>query len=193
MTNYKESKITVRSLKNFTKKTMFKTPINKRKKDIGKITYKGYSLELYTIGNKIYSVANLYFFVEGKKFFDKKTKKHKRPTYIQILQIPYKKEYNTRFDYIFENTPIKIYSSDPSFKYYLAYALNKINAVVITNETKKNLGIALKRKPIVNNPTLHKEFNKHFYKLVEFLYTKKMNKYFDKKYFLGINKSINIK
>jgi hypothetical protein len=190
---YIESKIDIRHLKNYTKRTMFKTPINIRKKDIGKITYKGWSLELYGGGNAIVATANLYFLVEGKKYFDKKRKRFVRPKYYQILQIPYKKSYHTRFETLYEGTPVKIFSQDPSFKYYLAYALNTINAVVINNETKKHLGRALIDRPLVRNPKLHKEFNKHFYKLVEFISTKKINRYLNEKYYLGINKMPQLK
>ena len=185
---YEESKINIRNLKEYTKNTMFKTPINKRKKELGKITYKGWSKELYSLGNRIVAVINLYFIVEGKKYFDKKRKRHLRPKYLQILQIPYKKSYHSRFQAIYDDVPVKIYSSDPSFKYYLAYALNTINAVVRNKETEKELGVALRRRPSIRNPKLHKEFNKHFYKLVEFIATKKMSKYLDEKYYLGIDK-----
>jgi hypothetical protein len=185
---YVESKINIRNLKEFTKNTMFKTPINKRKKDVGKITYKGWSKELYSLGNKIVAAANLYFVVEGKRYFDKKKKVFRRPKYIQILQIPYKKSYHKQFKAIYDDTPVKIYSSDPSFKYYLAYALNTINAVVRNKETEKELGIALTKRPNIRNPKLHKEFNKHFYRLVEFIASKRISKYLDDRYYLGINK-----
>jgi len=188
MIQYEESNIDVRHLKNYTKHTMFKIPINKRKKQLGKITYKGWSIEIYGAGNNFVAVANLYFVVEGKKYKEKLTGRILRPKYMQVLQIPYKKSYHKRFETLYEGTPVKIYSSDPSFKYYLAYALNTINAVVINEETKKNLGIALTKRPRIRNPKLHKEFNKHFYKLIEFISTKKINKYLDKKYYLGINK-----
>jgi hypothetical protein len=185
---YVESKINIRNLKEFTKRTMFRTPINKRKKDVGAITYKGWSIELYSAGNSIVGVANLYFLVEGKKYIDKKTKKIKRPKYYQILQIPYKKSYNISFGKMYDDTPVKIFSQDPSFKYYLAYALNTINAVVINKETKKHLGIALTKRPTMRNKKLHKEFNKHFYRVVEFIASKKISKYLDKKLYLGMNK-----
>ena len=189
---YEESQITIYHLKQFTKNTMFKIPINKRKKQVGKITYKGWSRELYSLGNRIIAVINLYFIVEGKKYFDKKKKKYLRPKYLQILQIPYKKSYHKRFKAIYDDIPVKIYSSDPSFKYYLAYALNTIKAVVINKETQKELGIALTQRPNIRNPKLHKEMNKHFYKLVEFLATKKMANYLNDKYYLGINKMPHI-
>jgi len=185
--SYEPSKINIRNLKEATKKTMFKIPINKRKKEVGKSEYKGWSIELATDDNKFLGVANLYFVVEGKEYKDKSGRKQ-RPRYLQILQIPYKKSYHQKFEKIYDNTPVKIYSSDPSFQYFLAYALNTINAVVINDETKKKLGIALTKKPKIRNKKLHKELNKHFYKLVEFISTKKIQKYFDKKFYLGINK-----
>ena len=189
---YIESKLDIRHLKNFTKNTMFKISINKRKKEVGKIFYKGWSLELYKEDNYFLAVANLYFFVQGKKYFDKQKRKYVRPTYLEILQIPYKKSYKESFDVLYEKTPIKIFSSDPSFKFYLAYALNKANAVVINDYTKKELGIALSNRPIINNPFLHKEFNKHFYKLVEFIAKRKVAHYLNDKYYLGINKMPNL-
>jgi hypothetical protein len=191
---YKESKLTIKKLKLFTKKTMFKQPINVRKKEVGKVTYLGWSKEIYSYDiNKLVSATNFYFLVEGKKYFDKKRKKYLRPKYLQILQVPYIKDYPKRFKFLYDEHNVKIYSSDPSFKYYLAFALNKANAVVVNKYTKKELGIALTHYPKIRNPKLHKEMNKHFYKLVEFISTKKVEKYMSKKYYLGINKMPQIK
>lgn len=187
---YERSKLDIRHLKNFTKNTMFKIPINKRKKELGKITYKGYSKELYTMDNRFVSVVNLYFVVQGKEY-KSKSGGRKRANYMQILQIPYKKIYKGKFETIYDDVSVKIFSEDPSFKYYLAYALNQAKAVIINEYTQKHLGIALTKKPILRNKKLHKEFNKHFYKLVEFISTKKMSKYLDKRYFLGVNKMPN--
>jgi len=190
---YKPSKINLRTLKNMTKNTMFKRPINQRKKELGKIIYKGWSKEIYNLDtNKLIGTINLYFVVEGKKYFDKKRKKYIRPNYLQILEVPYIKDYHIKFTKLIEEHPVKIYSDDPSFKYYLAYALNKSNAVLINSFTKKQLGIALTKRPKVRNPKLHKELNKHFYKLVEFISTKRIDKYLNKKTYLGINKMPNI-
>jgi hypothetical protein len=173
---------------------MFKLPINKRKKDVGKIKYLGWSKEIYSYDiNKLISATNFYFLVEGKKYFDKKRKKYLRPKYLQILQIPYIKDYPKRFKYLYNEHTVKIYSSDPSFKYYLAYALNKANAVIVNNYTKKELGIALTHFPKMRNPKLHQEMNKHFYRLIEFISIKKVESYMQDRFYLGINKLPQIK
>jgi len=185
---YIPSELDIRTLKNNTKNTMFKRPINKRKKDVGKIKYLGWSKELVSDGNKIRAMCNLYFIVDGLKHFDKKTQKTTRPQYMQIVQIPYKKSYKNRFDSMYEGTPVKVFSSDPSFKYFLAYALNTVNAVVINKKTKKWLGEALTKRPKIRNKNLHKEMNKHMYKLVEFLATKKIAKYVNDETYIGMNK-----
>jgi len=167
---YKESKIKLKTLIN-TKITIFKESIYKRKKELGSIFYKGWTIELNKIDkNSCLALASLYFIVEGKKF------NGKRPKFIQILQIPYRK-YNMEFRKIYD-FPLKIFSSDQSFKFYFAYALNTMNAVVLNSYTIKELDVALIKKPKHNNPKLHKELNKHFYKLTEYL------KYKDIKFFL---------
>jgi len=108
---------------------------------------------------------------------------------MQIIQLPYRQEYREKsFQSFYEETPIKIFSSDPSFQYFLAYALNKVNAVVINRETSKHLGVALTKKPKTRNPVLHKELNKHMYKLIEFISSKKLNRYINEKTYLGMNK-----
>jgi len=189
---YIQSSLTIRTLKEATKNTMFKTPINQRKKELGKIEYKGWSIEMDSVGSEFKGLATFYFLVESKLHKDKKTKKTKRFKYIQILQIPYKKSLKEKFIKIYDTYPVKIYSSDPSFKYYFAYVLNTQNAVVVNKTTKKNLGIALTKKPLVRNKKFHKEFNKHFYKLVEFISSKKVSTYMNDKTYLGMNKMPNI-
>lgn len=185
---YKPSKIDLRTLKNNTKNTMFKRPINKRKKEIGQIKYLGWSKEIISDGNKLRAMCNLYFLVEGKIHKDKKTGKRIRPKYTEIIQIPYKKEYKEKFEVLYDKTPIKIFSSDSSFKYFLAYALNSVNAVVLNKKTKQWLDKSLIKKPKIRNTNLHKEMNKHMYKLVEFLTTKKISRYINNKTYLGMNK-----
>ena len=51
---YKPSKINLRTLKNMTKNTMFKRPINQRKKELGKIIYKGWSKEIYWSSRNVF-------------------------------------------------------------------------------------------------------------------------------------------
>jgi len=182
---YFPSQLSLKNLKYNTQNTMFKESINKRKKQLGKIEYKGWSIEYYEIQEEVLvPFINLYFIVEGKKYFDKKNKIHKRPKYLQILQIPYREYHKERFSELYINDPIKLYSDDPSFKYYLAYALNKVGSVILNNYTISKLGKALTAYPKIRNKKLHKELNKHFYKLIEFISTKKVERYLTKKYFL---------
>jgi len=183
---YFPSRLPLKILKQNTQNTMFKESINKRKKKLGKIFYKGWDIEYYeTYQNILIPFINLYFIVEGKKYFDKKNKKYKRPKYLQILQIPYREYHKEKFSELYIEDPIKLYSDDPSFKYYLAYALNKIGAVVLNNYTISKLGKALTVYPKIRNKKLHKELNKHFYKLIEFISTRKIERYLIKKYYLG--------
>jgi hypothetical protein len=82
----------------------------------------------------------------------------------------------------FYNLPIQIFASDPSFKYYFAYTLNKEQAVIKRRSFLRHLGKALKIAPKKNNPKEITQLTKHLYKTVMFLANKRLDQYIQPKY-----------
>ena len=87
------------------------------------------------------------------------------------------------------DVPVELFSSDPSFLFYFAYALNKQNAVIQDHiKYTKWLGNSLTKRPLRNNPNLRTELTKHFYKVLQFLRTQPPSKYLDEKFLTSVTK-----
>ena len=164
----------------------FSIGITERAKQVGKFKYLGFKYVLHRNSKKQLVVfIKLYFIVQGAKH------NNKRERYTLAAMFPYKRKIkNMKRLY---DLPVKLFSSDPSFKYYFAYALNKSN-LVITDERViiKHLGESLTKPPVKRNPNLVKQLTKHFYKLFKFIANKKPKDYLDKKYELDLNFSMPI-
>jgi hypothetical protein len=186
--NLKElSDISTITLINHTNSTMFKRPVSERVKSLGGFTYKGFEY-VYHQGKdgRTYLFITLYFnIISSPK--TKKGKKAKRETYLLAVKFPYLQGMN-KMDKVFD-APVELFSSDPSFMFYFAYAL-KTHRAVIDDHPKftKWLGEALTRKPKIRNPNLRTELTKHFYKVLIFLKTQPPKKYLDKRYLTDVTK-----
>ncbi|MCK5536496.1 MAG: hypothetical protein KAI79_06695, partial [Bacteroidales bacterium] len=138
-----KSKLTVNELYTLSQSSMFKTKTKVRASKVGKIHYVGFKYTYHRDhqgDKKLIVYINLYFYVMGASH------KGKREKYLLVAKFPYTtKIKNMKRLY---DEPVQIFSSDPSFKYYLTYALNKFNAVITDDLTFVNhLGQSLTQKP----------------------------------------------
>ncbi len=89
--------------------------------------------------------------------------------------------------------PMQIFSSDPSFKYFFAYALNEMNAIVTDDKALVNwLGKSMTTKPKTNNPNFKVQLTKHFYKFFKFLANTRPKDYLDKKWMLPTDMKVKV-
>lgn len=176
----KKSRLTVAHLRRLSRTPYFKRSIQERSSELGGVRYVGFTMDT-KIGSSEY--FNFCFVVEGA--FSKKI--NKRPEYLEILQVEITDEFKKFFN-LYNKQPVKIFSSDPSFKYYIAYALTKRNAVIINPATVKHLGKSLTRPAIRNNPRNKLMMNKHFYFLTKFIRSDSILQYMSKKYLLDKDK-----
>ena len=184
------SKIELKHLIAGAQKTMFKRDIFERVKRLGHFEYLGFE---YTYNRNKKSNLTLfitmYFYVTSaphkKAIKNGKTKTYKesRKKYLVGVKFPY---INGMKDYDkLQNVPIKIFSSDESFNYFFAYALNTSNAVILDDPKFINhLKTALSKRPSKRNPNLKLELTKHLYKVIEYLLKNKPIDYLDEKYLL---------
>jgi len=171
----------------------FARSIQERAGDVGNFSYKGFKYTYHrTITGKLVVYVNLYFYVRGAK--PPKTKKgmsKSRETYLLVAKFPYTLEVkNMKRLY---GLPMQIFSSDPSFKYFFAYALNQMNAIVTDdNELVKWLGKSLTTKPKTNNPQFKVQLTKHFYKFFQFIANKKPKEYLDSRYMMPTDTKVKV-
>lgn len=185
-----DSKLSVNELISLSESSFFKVDIRTRSKNLGSLKYIGFKYTFHRdLDGKLVVYVNLYFYMKGANFDFYKDKKGKvkagprkpRETYLLVAKFPYShKVKNMKRLY---DVPIQIFSSDPSFKYYFAYALNKMGAVVTDDGKLVDwLGESLTRAPKYNNPNMKIQLTKHFYKFFRFIANNRPSRYMDKKY-----------
>ena len=180
------SRLTVNELYNLSNTSMFKTSIEDRAFKVGKVIYKGFKYIYHrNPKGKLVLYVNLYFYVNGAPH------KSIRERYLLVAKFPYIKDIkNIKRLY---NYPVQIFSSDPSFKYYLTYALNQFNAVITDDiQYVNHLGKSLTTKPNINNPKRMAELTKHFFKFFNFIGNVPPKRYLDKKYEIDPKDNIRI-
>ena len=184
------SKLTVNELIDLTSKNFFKLGISTRASNLGSLKYIGFKYTFHRdTDGKLVVFVNLYFYMKGanadhykdKKGKIKTSKRKPRETYMLVAKFPYShKVKNMKRLY---DVPLQIFSSDPSFKYFFAYALNKLDAVVTDDGKLVDwLGESLTKAPMHNNPNLTVQLTKHFFKFFKFIANNRPNKYMDSKY-----------
>jgi len=185
-----KSKLTVNELIELTEQPFFQVDVKTRSSNLGALKYLGFKYTFHRdTDGKMVVFVNLYFYMKGanfdfvkdKKGKVKRGKKKNRETYLLVAKFPYSlKVKNMKRLY---DVPIQIFSSDPSFKYYFAYALNKMDAVVTDNPKLINwLGESLTKAPKHNNPHLKTQLTKHFYKFFRFIANNRPKQYLDERY-----------
>lgn len=178
------SKIDLDTLIKNTQKTMFKRNIYERVSKIGQFDYLGfeYTYNKNKKGNLTLFIT-LYFSAVSAPFKRKGKRKYERKRYLLGVKFPYidgMKNFKK-----LQNVPIKLFSSDESFNYFFAYALNLKNAVILDDPKFKNhLKKSINTKPIKRNPNLILELTKHIYKVVDFLLKNSPLYYLDEDTFL---------
>lgn len=184
--------MSVNMLQRLSERSMFKTATKVRAKDVGGFKYIGYRFVYHESssqkfkkkwknldGSPLSLHIKMYFYVNGAKHKGKKREK-----YLVCAQFPYRREFKTLQNLY--NMPVKLFSSDPSFKYYFAYALNKRDAAIVDeNVVLKHLGESLTSSPKKRNPNLTAELTKHFFKFFIFIKNKRPMDIMHKKYQLG--------
>jgi hypothetical protein len=187
-----KSKLTVNELVDMTHKNFFKLGISTRTSNLGSLKYIGFKYTFHRdTDDKLVVFVNLYFYMKGANadLYKKKDgtigarKRKPRETYMLVAKFPYsQKVKNMKRLY---DVPLQIFSSDPSFKYYFAYALNKLNAVVTDDGKLVDwLGESLIKAPKQNNPNLTVQLTKHFFKFFKFIANNRPKQYMDDKYLI---------
>lgn len=172
-----DSKLSVNKLIDLSKKDFFQVDVRTRSSNLGSLKYIGFKYTFHRDhDDKMVVFVNLYFYMKGanadfsrnKKGKVVKSKRKPRETYLLVAKFPYSlqvKNMKRLYD-----VPIQIFSSDPSFKFYFAYALNKLDAVVTDDGKLVNwLGESLTKAPKHNNPHLESQLTKHFFKFFQFI------------------------
>lgn len=193
-----DSKLTVNELIDLSQSDFFKVGINERQSTVGSLKYIGYKYTFHRDHDgKMVVFVNMYFYMKGSNIDFGKNKKGKtvvkrrknRETYMLVAKFPYSlrvKNMKRLYD-----VPIQLFSSDPSFKFYFAYALNKLGAVVTDDGKLVDwLGQSLYVKPKHNNPNMKVQLTKHFYKFFRFIANKRPKEYLDDKYILRADAKI---
>lgn len=187
-----QSKLTVNELIDMTQSDFFTTSIRDRASNLGALKYLGFKYTFHRDNDgKLVVFVNLYFYMKGadadfsknKKGKVVKSKRKSRETYMLVAKFPYSnKVKNMKRLY---DVPLQLFSSDPSFKFFFAYALNKLDAVVTDDGKLVDwLGESLTKKPMHNNPEMTTQLTKHFYKFFQFIANKRPKEYMDDKYIL---------
>ena len=184
-----QSQIDLFTLIKMTEEPFFKVPISQRYKQVANPKYLGWDYKFYRSSDgKVKVWIEMYFSIKGAKH---KTKKGiKRNTYIVAVEFPFRKNIKT-FQKLY-NLPVRVFSSDPSFMFYFAYAFNTQNAVIDDRpEFKAWIQYAITHYPQKRNPALVLQLAKHLYKLVRYIAKEKPRIYLDKSKRLKVKK-INI-
>jgi len=190
------SRLDVDELIKISEQPFFKHSIHERASEVGNFKYIGFKYVYHrAISGQLVVYVNLYFYVKGarppKPKKGSKKRSSARETYLLVAKFPYTtKVKNMKRLY---DSPMQIFSSDPSFKYYFAYVLNSLNAVVKDDkELVKWLGESLTIKPKKNNPEFKAQLTKHFYKFFKFIANKRPKEYLDKKYLLPESAKVTV-
>ena len=184
---FPQSNLSINELINLSKQPFFKIGIKERASRVGSISYKGFKYVFHRNpkDKKLYVFVNMYFYIKGAKH------NNFRETYLLVVKFPYIK--NIKNMKRLYNANIQIFSSDPSFKFYFAYALEQHGAVVKDEkEFVKHLGIALRVPPVKRNPEWRVQLTKHFYKLFNFIANAKPKKYLSKEWQIPSKQRITI-
>jgi len=188
-----KSHLSINEMIDLTSQPFFKRSINERSSELGNITYIGFKYTYHWNNNKkLILYVNLYFYIQGAKHkVSTKSKRTIRERYTIIAKFPYTtKIKNMKRLY---DVPMQIFSSDPSFKYYFAYALNRLDAVVTDDkQCVEWLGKSLTTPPTKTNPDLQIQLTKHFYKFFKFLSNHKPKEYMVKRFQIPSNQNIKI-
>ncbi len=190
-----KSHLSVNEMISLTAQPFFQKSIGERTKDLGGIRYVGFKYTFHRdTDEKLVTYVNLYFYMKGSNSAgEKKGKKIKktRENYLLVAKFPYTlaiKNMKRLYD-----LPMQIFSSDPSFKYFFAYALNGLNAVVTDDDLLvKHLGKSLSTKPKKTNPDLQVQLTKHFYNFFKFIANKKPKEYLSKKYMIPTSTKVKV-
>ena len=191
-TDLPKSKLSVNELVEMSQRSLFKVSIKERSATLGKIKYIGYKPVFHRNSKKqLVMYISLYFYMKGsnvdlsknKKGKTVKSKKKVRQQYLLVAKFPYNSKIKN-MKRLYSNS-LQLMSSDPSFKYFFAFALNKMNAVITDDATLVSwLGRSLKDAPSTNNPDLKLNLTKHFYQFFKFISNVRPKVYLDKKYLL---------
>lgn len=187
-----QSKLTVNELIDMTQSDFFSTSIADRSSNLGALKYLGFKYTFHRDNDgKLVVFVNLYFYMKGadadfsknKKGKLVKSKRKTRETYMLVAKFPYSnKVKNMKRLY---DVPLQLFSSDPSFKFFFAYALNKLDAVVTDDGKLVDwLGESLTKKPSHNNPEMTTQLTKHFYKFFQFIANKRPKDYMDDRHII---------
>jgi len=179
--------LNLKDLIKLTEEPFFKIPISERYKQVSNPTYLGWDYKFYQDEDGRVKVwIEVYFKIKGAKHVKKKKGISYRNTYIVALEFPYIKNIRT-FQKMYQ-MPVRVFSSDPSFMFYFAYAFHTRDGVITDRpEFKKWINYAITHYPKIRNPMLITQLAKHLYKLVRFLAKEKTRNYLDK------NKRIKVK
>jgi len=190
-TGLPNSKLSVNELVDMTHKNFFKLGIRDRASNLGSLRYIGFKYSFHRDHDKKLVVfVNLYFYMKGSDgtlYKDKKgsvkKRRKSRETYMLVAKFPYSnKVKNMKRLY---DVPLQIFSSDPSFKYFFAYPLHKLGAVVTDDGKLVDwLGESLVKSPKHNNPDMTVQLTKHFFKFFQFIANKRPKDYLDKRYII---------
>jgi len=195
LTGLPTSHLSVNEMIDLTSTPFFTKSIGERTKDLGDVKYVGFKYVFHRdTDKKLVTYVNLYFYMKGSNTASnkqgKKVKKS-RENYLLVAKFPYTlhiKNMKRLYD-----LPMQIFSSDPSFKYYFAYALNKLNAVVTDDKALvSHLGVSLTSKPSKTNPDMQIQLTKHFFKFFKFIANKKPKDYLAKKYMIPMNTRVKV-
>jgi hypothetical protein len=187
-----DSKLTVNELIDLSQSDFFTVGIHERQSTVGSLKYIGYKYTFHRDEDgKMVVFVNMYFYMKGSNMDlgkDKKGKtvvkrRKKRETYLLVAKFPYTlKIKNMKRLY---DVPIQLFSSDPSFKYFFAYALHNLGAVVTDDGKLVDwLGKSLTTKPKFTNPNMKVQLTKHFYKFFRFIANNRPKEYLSDKYLL---------
>ena len=181
-----KSRLTVNELMKLSNRDFFKKSIVERASKVGTLKYQGFKYTFHRDKDKKLVVyVNLYFYMRGAKT------KRSRENYLLVAKFPYtRKVKNMKRLY---DEPIQIFSSDPSFKFFFAYTLNRFNAVVTDDPVMlDHLGKALTTAPKQKNPEMMVQLTKHFYKFFQFIENNRPKEYMDKKYQIPSNTKVKV-
>lgn len=186
MTGLPKSRLSVNELIKLSEQSFFKVSIAERSSKVGTLKYQGFKYTFHRdTDKKLVVYVNLYFYMQGAKG------KSGRENYLLVAKFPY----NTKIKNMkrLYDVPLQIFSSDPSFKYYFAYALNRMGAVVTDDPVLVNhLGKSLTTAPKKNNPDMMVQLTKHFYRFFQFIGNVRPKDYMDKKYHIPSNTKVKV-
>lgn len=169
-----------------------RTPIGyrRRSQDVKNITYLGYKIQIKK--QNILSKLNLYIkrlFTKYKQtevltawvrlYFRVESATYKNKFHTLIIEVPFRRDLDV---YRVEELPIRYYCSCESFKFFIAYVLNRTANCLITKPITRKLGIALTKRPEIRNPMEIQFFCKHAYAVVTQIKNLKITRFLRNEY-----------